>query len=465
MFGRISRFLTLFLQALKGEEHDYTKGSINRAIFLLAVPMIAEMSMEALFAVVDMFFVAKVSVNAVAAVGLTESVLMVIYSIAVGFSMAVTAIVARRVGEKNFDQASDAAFQAILLAVIIGLPLGLLGYFFAGDVLALMGGDADLIEEGSAYAEIMYASNVSIILLFLNNAIFRGAGNASLAMRTLILANGLNILLDPLFIFGWGPVPAMGVQGAALATAIGRTTGVAYQFYHLLKGSSVVKIALRNMIINIKLMVEMVRIALGGVGQFLVESASWIFIVRVVAIFGSSAIAAYAITFRIAAFTLLPSWGLASSAATMVGQNLGAKNPERAERAVWITSLYNTLFLLGVSILLFLFSDQVISFFTTVAEVKSLAIMGLRIICLGYVFFSVGMVMSQAFNGAGDTQTPLWINVAVFWFVQIPLAYVLAVTLDWRGNGVFASIAIAHSLFAIVALWIFRKGKWKTIEV
>jgi len=423
------------------------------------------MIMESLFAVVDVFFVSKVSVNAVATVGLTESVLFIIYSIAVGFSMAVTAFVARRVGEKEFKRAGDAAFQAIFLAIVVSVILGLAGFIYAEDVLRLMGGEEALISEGAGYAQIMYAGNMSIILLFLINAIFRGAGDPSIAMRSLWIANGLNIIVDPLLIFGIGFFPEMGVMGAAVATTLGRSIGVLYQLYHLLSGSSVVRITMDNIVLRVKTIVEMIKVSAGGISQFLIESASWIFLVRVISTFGSEALAGYTIAFRVIVFTLLPSWGMANAAATLVGQNLGAKQPERAATSVWRTAKYNALFLVTVSLIFFLFAQPILSFFTDEPEVKRIGISALEIICLGYIFFSYGMVISQAFNGAGDTRTPMWISLVVFWFIQIPLAYWLSIELNWQSNGVFYSIAIAHSLYAIVSILLFRKGKWKLIQV
>jgi putative MATE family efflux protein len=463
--SKLANIFTLMRYALKGGEHDYTSGSINRAIFLLAVPMIAEMIMESLFAVVDVFFVSKVSVNAVATVGLTESVLFIIYSIAVGFSMAVTAFVARRVGEKNFKRAGDAAFQAIFMAISVSVVLGVAGFIYAEDVLRLMGGEEELISEGAGYAQVMYAGNISIILLFLINAIFRGAGDPSIAMRSLWIANGLNIILDPLLIFGIGFFPEMGVVGAAVATTIGRSIGVIYQLYHLLKGSSVVKITAENFVLRIETIKEMIKVSAAGISQFLIESASWIFLVRVISTFGSEALAGYTIAFRVIVFTLLPSWGMANAAATLVGQNLGAKQPDRAATSVWRTAKYNAFFLVSVSAIFFVFADPILSFFTDIPEVRRIGIDALEIICLGYIFFSYGMVISQAFNGAGDTKTPMWISLVVFWLIQIPLAYWLSVELNLKSNGVFYSIAIAHSLYAIVSIALFRKGKWKLIEV
>lgn len=461
----ISRVFKLFISALKGEETEFTTGSINRAIILLSIPMIAEMIMESLFAVVDVFFVAKVSVNAVATVGLTESVLMIIYSIAVGLSMAVTAIIARRIGEKNYDRANNAAFQAILLALVVGVVLGIPGFLFAEDILRLMGGDSTLIAEGVGYTKIMYAGNLSIILIFLINAIFRGAGNASIAMRSLWIANGLNIILDPLFIFGFGPIPAFGVEGAAIATTTGRSIGVMYQLFHLLNGKAIVRIGWANVVVKWKTIREMIVVSTGGVFQFLVESASWIFLVRVIANFGAEALAGYTIAFRIIVFTLLPSWGMANAAATLVGQNLGAGQPDRAETSAWRTALWNTIFLVAVAIVFFIFANQILALFGATDNVRDIGIQALRIICFGYIFFAYGMVIGQAFNGSGDTYTPLVISLIVFWAIQIPMAYLLAMVYDWGPDGVFFCIAFCHSLYAVIAIALFKRGKWKTVKV
>lgn len=463
--SKILNIYQLFLVAIRGSEKEFTKGSINRAIFLLSIPMIGEMVMESLFAVADVFFVSQVSVNAVATVGLTESVLMIIYSVAIGLSIATTAIVSRRVGEKNFKRANDAGFQSIFLACIIGALLGGIGYYYAADILRLIGGEQDLIDEGVGFTKIMFAGNLSIFLLFLNNAIFRGAGDASIAMKSLWLANGLNLILDPLLIFGWGPVPAYGVEGAAIATTLGRSIGVIYQTYHLLNKRGIIKIGWENVVIRFKTVIELIKISMAGMGQFLIETASWIFLVKVMSLFGSEALAGYTIAFRVIVFTILPSWGMSNAAATLVGQNLGAGKPGRAEQSVWRTALYNMIFLGAVSVVFYVAADPIISIFTSEANVKSIATSALKIICLGYVFFAYGMVISQAFNGAGDTKTPLFVNFFVFWLIQIPLAYWLSVHLDWQANGVFFSIAFCHSLHAVICVMLFRRGKWKTIQV
>jgi putative MATE family efflux protein len=427
--------------------------------------MIAEMLMESLFAVVDVYFVSKVSVNAVATVGLTESVLMIIYSIAVGLSMAATAIVARRIGEKDPKRASSAAFQALILSVTIGIVLGTVGLIFAGDILKLMGGEPELIEEGIGYTQIMYGGNLSILLLFLINGIFRGAGNAAIAMRSLWLANGINIILDPILIFGLGSIPEFGVAGAAIATTTGCSIGVIYQLYHLFNGKSIIHIAWHNIVLRWKTMKELIKVSSGGIAQFLIESASWIFLVRVVSEFGADALAGYTIAFRIIVFTLLPSWGMANAAATLVGQNLGAKQPDRAETSVWRTAMYNGGFLLVVSIVFFVFAEPILSIFTDVAAVQEIGKSALQIICFGYVFFSYGMVVGQAFNGAGDTRTPMWISLVVFWIIQIPLAWWLAMSLGLESDGVFISIAVCHSIYAVIAMVLFKRGKWKLVKV
>ncbi len=455
----------LFVQALKGSEKEFTSGSINRAIFLLSIPMIAEMVMESLFAVIDVFFVSQVSVNAVATVGLTESVLMIIYSVAIGLSIATTAVVARRIGEKDFKRAADAGFQSIFLAVMLSVVLGVAGYFGAEHVLRLMGGEEELIQEGVGYTRVMFAGNMSIMLLFLINAIFRGAGDASIAMRSLWIANGLNIILDPILIFGWGPFPEMGVAGAAVATTIGRSCGVLYQSYFLFNGKSLIKIGWSNVVIRMKTLLELIRISFGGMGQFLIESASWIFLVRVMSLFGAEALAGYTIAFRVIVFTILPSWGLSNAAATLVGQNLGAGEPQRAESSVWRTALFNMIFLGLVSVVFYLAAKPIIGIFTQEAAVMDIGVSALHIICFGYVFFAYGMVISQAFNGAGDTKTPLIVNFFVFWVIQIPLAYWLAVMLDWQAEGVFFTIALCHSLQAVISIILFRRGNWKKITV
>ena len=461
----IKSIILNFGQAVKGGEQDFTSGSINKAIFMLSVPMILEMVMESLFAVVDVFFVSKVSVNAVATVGLTESVLMIVYSIAVGLSMATTALVARRIGEKKPEEGAVVAVQAILLALSLSLIIGLIGGIFAPDILRLMGGEESLVEEGYGYTRIIFLGNATIMLIFLINAVFRGAGDASIAMRSLWISNILNMMLDPIFIFGLGPIPAFGVEGAAIATTIGRGTGVMYQIYSLAKGTGVIRVTLKVIKLRLDVITNLVKVSIGGILQFLIETASWIFLVRIIAEFGSAALAGYQIAFRIIIFTLLPSWGMSNAAATLVGQNLGANKPERAESSVWRTALYNVVFLTFVGLVFYVFARQFVGIFTSVDDVMVHGILALQIICFGYVFFAYGMVMVQAFNGAGDTRTPTIMNIFIFWVFQIPFAYWMSIHLNLGPVGVFWAIAIAHSIVAVVGVIIFKRGRWKLVKV
>lgn len=463
-----SRFATIlqsFKEALNGEEKEYTSGSIDKAIFMLSVPMILEMSMESLFALSDAFFVSRLGKDAIATVGLTESMLYLIYSMAIGVSMATTAIVARRIGEKNKYGAAHAGMQAIYIGVAVSVLIGIAGVLYAQDLLLLMGASPELVAENYLYTSIMLGGNVVILLLFLINGIFRGAGDASIAMRSLWLANFMNILLDPLLIYGLGPIPGMGLKGAAIATTIGRGLGVCYQLYHLYKGKGMIRILRKHMGIDLPIIGSLLRLAAGGTAQFLIASASWIFLVRIIARFGSDAIAGYTIGIRMISFTILPAWGMSNAAATLVGQNLGAKQPERAERSVWRTAFFNMLFLVSVAVVFFIAAPQIIGLFSDEPMVLKYGIECLRYVCMGYFFYGYGMVLAQAFNGAGDTRTPTLINLFGFWVFQIPLAYVLATTLGWGPKGVFWAIAIAESAMAVAAMLIFRRGKWKTVEV
>ena len=461
----MQKIIDLFTEALKGEEKEYTTGSIRRAIVLLSIPMILEMMMESLFAVVDVYFVGKVSVDAVATVGLTESVVMLVYSVAIGLSTAATAVVARRVGENNKKGAREAAVQAIMIGVVLSTVMGIIGAYFAEDILRLMGAEESVIATGVGYTRIIFGTNVVILLLFLLNGIFRGAGDASLAMRSLWLANGLNIILDPLLIFGFGPIPAMGVEGAAIATSIGRGCGVLFQLYILFRGSGIIKIAWRHFRVQWKIVYNLLDIALGGTLQFLIASASWIFLVRIISEFGSEVVAGYTFALRLIIFTILPSWGMANAAATLVGQNLGAQKPERAESSVWKTAYYNMIFLLVVSIIYFIWAESFMRFFTQEQVVIDVGVICLRIMCAGYVFFAYGMVISQAFNGAGDTRTPTLMNFVCFWLVEIPVAYLLALHWGWGPEGAFWAIAISETLLAIICIVLFRRGKWKLVKV
>jgi len=374
-------------------------------------------------------------------------------------------MVARRVGEKNYNEASDAAVQAIILAICVSTFVGILGFLYAKDILGLMGASQDLIDEGYGYTKWMIGGNLTITLLFLLNAIFRGAGDASLAMKSLWLANGLNMILDPLFIFGIGPFPEMGVEGAAIATNIGRGAGVLFQLYLLFRGSSVVRIGWENIKLRIDVIWRLINISIGGIGQYLIGTASWLFMVRIVSIFGSEALAGYTIAIRIVMFSILPSWGMSNAAATLVGQNLGAQRPDRAEQAVWKCSKFNLYFLGLISVVFFIFADNLIMIFNTDQNVVYNGMLALRYIVSGYIFFAYGMVIGQAFNGAGDTRTPTIINFFLYWMLQLPLAYVIAVWADIGPEGVFIAIVVTEVLLSVVYVWFFRKGRWKTVEI
>ena len=461
----MKKLLKTFLLAVKGTEKEFTTGNINRAIFLLAVPMILEMVMESLFAVVDAFFVAKISMEAVATVGLTETVITLVYSLGIGVSMAATAMVARRIGEHDPEAAAKAAGQAILLAVSISAFISLIGWFYAEDILRLMGGSEHLVSSGVGYTRIALCSNVVIMLLFLLNGIFRGAGDASIAMRSLWISNGLNIVLDPLFIFGIGPFPELGVTGAAVATTIGRGSGVLFQLFILFNGRSLVKLGWRHLKYRATLLSRLINISAGGTGQYLIGSASWIFLMRIIAEFGEEVVAGYTIAIRLLIFTILPSWGMANAAATLVGQNLGAQQADRAETSVWRTARFNMFFLLLVGIIYFFSAESLIHIFTDDPIAVNSGVLSLRIICAGYPAFAYGMVISQAFNGAGDTRTPTFINFICFWLVEIPLAYTLAIYLGIGESGSYWAVAISESLLALICVYWFKKGFWKKVEV
>lgn len=457
--------LKIIWEAILGEEKSYTTGSINRAIVLLSIPMILEMIMEALFAVVDVFFVSKVSVNAVATIGLTESVITLVYSIAMGLSLATTAMVSRRIGEGDHERASIAAVQAIAITFFFSLVISIAGVVFARDILTLMGGSEELIREGIWYTRLIFGGNIVIMFLFLLNAIFRGAGDAAIAMRALWIANILNIILDPCFIFGWGPFPEMGVTGAAVATNIGRGVGVLFQLYVLLRGKVIVNIARRHLTIAWEVIRGILKVSVGGMSQHIIASASWIFLMRIIAEFGEDALAGYTISIRLLIFALLPAWGVANAAATLVGQNLGAGQPDRAETSVWRSAFFSMVFLLGVSVLYFVMAGPLVRFFHTDPEVVQYGVASLKIICLGYVFYAYGMVISQAFNGAGDTKTPTWLNFICFWLLQIPMAYLLGITWNIGPNGVFWAVAISESILAVMGIYVFRLGKWKLVQI
>ncbi len=461
----IKGVLSLLKLSLTGENQDYTTGSIRRAIFLLAIPMMLEMLMESLFAVVDIFFVGKLGSEAVSAVGLTESMLTIVYSVAIGLSMAATAVVARRVGEKNPEQAARSAAQAMLIGVAISVLISLVGIFFAADLLQLMGASSSIIATGTAYTRIALGSNVVIMLLFLINGIFRGAGDASIAMRSLIIANVCNIIFCPIFIQGLGPIPALGLTGAAVATLCGRSLGVLYQLYHLLKGNGVIHLVKSYFVPVGSIIKAILDIAWTGTLQFIIASGSWIFMVRIISGFGETAIAGYTLAIRLIIFFIMPAWGLSNAAATLVGQNLGAQQPERAEQSVWQTAKYSTLFMIGVSLLFWFGGDTILSWMNSDSAVVKEASTALRIISLGYVFYGVGMVVTSSFNGAGDTKTPTWINFFGFWLFQIPMAYLFAKTFNGGTTGVFLAILLAETAIAIAGIILFKKGKWKKVQL
>lgn len=451
--------------AVSGSEKNFTSGSINRAIFMLSVPMIIEMIMESLFAVIDIYFVGKVSVNAIATVALTESVIMIVYALSIGFSMAATAMVARRVGENKPEEATNVAVQAIFITIITSLIFSAAGMFFAKDILTLMGGEKDLVEEGYGYTMIMLAGNATIMLLFLINAIFRGAGDASIAMRVLIVSNCLNIVLDPILIFGFGPIPAFGIEGAAIATTIGRGIGVLYQLAVLTGAKGIVQVKLKHLKIHWPTMWKIVKVSVGGIGQYMIGTLSWLFLVRISAVFGAEVLAGYAVAFRIIMFTILPSWGLSNAAATLVGQNLGAGQPDRAERSVWKCAFYNMIFLGLISVVFITWAEEFVEIFSSEPEVIKYGALALRVISCGYIFFAYGMVIGQAFNGAGDTKTPTIINLFCFWLFELPMAYVMAVYLGLGPIGIFLAIAIASTALAVASIVIFKKGRWKLVEI
>ncbi|WP_020601948.1 MATE family efflux transporter [Spirosoma spitsbergense] len=461
----MTRFIRLFLAALRGSESNFTSGSINRAIFLLSVPMILEMVMESLFAVVDVFFVAKINTEAIATVGLTESVLTLVYSIAIGLSTAATALVARRIGEQNSRGAGRAVGQVILVSVILAVVMGVPGFLFAGTILRLMGGNEQLIANGTGFTRMIFISSPAIILLYTLSGCLRGAGDASMAMRSLWLANGVNILLCPVFIFGLGPFPEMGVLGSAVATTTGRTIGVIYQLIALSRRKGAIQLLQTDMAPDASIIRNLLGLAVGGASQFLVGSASWIFLTRLLATFGSDVVAGYTIAIRIIVFTILPSWGMANAAATLVGQNLGAGFPDRAETSAWRAAFCNMIFLAAVGIGFFLGATQIVGLFDSNPRVVDVAVQGLRIFCLGYLFMAYGMVLSQSLNGAGDTRTPTLINIVCFWLVEIPLAYTLAHVLHWGPSGVFWSVATSEILMAVLSIFVFRRGRWKTVQV
>jgi len=451
--------------AIRGTGADYTRIPLRRAVFLLAVPMVLELVLESAFAVVDIYFVAKLGSSAVATVGLTETFLFLLYAVAIGLAMAVTAVVARRVGEQRAEEAALSAMQSIWVAVLISVPFSLVGIVWAQDLLRWMGGDVWTVEHGYRYTQWMLGGNVVIMLLFVINAIFRGAGDAANAMRVLWVANGLNIVLDPILIFGLGPIPAMGIEGAAIATNIGRGAGVLMQLWILFGGGRHIRIGRSRIVWHARLMWQIVRTSLGGVGQMIVAMTAWVFLMRILASVSNEAVAGATIAIRIMMFTLMPAWGMSNAAATLVGQNLGAERPDRAQAAVWRIGWYNMAFTLAVSVVYFLWHDELIALFTDDSRVIAIGGEWLRILSYSYFVYGWWMVTVQAFNGAGDTVTPTRINLVFFWLIQIPLCYVLALPLGWAQSGVFWGVFVSETSVGLFTLWLFSRGRWKTVKV
>ncbi len=452
-------------EALRGSHQDYTTGSLNRSILLLAIPMVLEMVLESLFAVVDVFWVSRLGANAIATVGLTESVLTLVFAVGMGLGMSTTAMVARRIGEKDQDGAAVSAVQAIFLGLIASVVMGVPFFFLAPKLLAVMGASPAIIASGVNYTRIALGGSGIVLLLFLNNAIFRGAGDAAIAMRLLWVSNILNLILDPCLIFGLGPFPKMGIAGAALATFSGRGIGVLYQFYRLGKGTERLRILARNMRIQADVLWRLIRVSITGILQFLIGQASWIGLVRIVSLFGAPALAGYTIAIRIVIFYILPAWGLSNAAATLVGQSLGARDLQRARTAVLRTGLWNVAFLGSVGVVFIVLAPWVIHLFTDDPGVVPVAVNCLRIFCCGNIAYAYGMVLMQAFNGSGDTLTPTYINLFGFWILEIPLAWYLAMHTTMRVNGVFVSVVVAQSVIVLISLVLFRRGRWMTQKI
>lgn len=454
-------FWSAVREALRGSHQDFTTGSLNRSILLLAIPMVLEMVLESLFAVVDVFWVGRLGADAVAIVGLTESLIALVFAIGLGLALSTTAMVARRIGERDPEGAAIAGVQAIVIGLVISLGMGIPAAIFAPELLKVMGASPTLVAEGSDYARIALGGCGAIIMLFLNNGIFRGAGDAAIAMRLLWVSNIINLILDPCLIFGLGPFPRLGVTGAAFATLSGRSIGVLYQFYRLLKGSERIRVLARNLRVDMKVMLRLLRVSLSGMLQFAIGNASWIILVRIISVFGSASVAGYTVAIRIVIFFILPSWGLSNAAATLVGQNLGARHPDRAAKAVWRTGFYNMLFLGSIGIFFIVFAAPVVKLFVDDPTVIPIAALALRTFSCGNVGYAYGMVMLQAFNGAGDTVTPTIVNFFGFWVLELPIAWWMAVGLHLHAEGAFVAVVIAEGAMAAAGIVLFRRGRWK----
>ncbi|MDD4108132.1 MAG: MATE family efflux transporter [Prolixibacteraceae bacterium] len=464
-FPKLKPLWTDIRESISGTDRDFTETNLGHAIFILAVPMVLEMVMESVFAIVDIFFVSRLGANAVATVGITESVMTIVYAIGSGLSMATTALVARRTGEKRKNEAGVVAFQAILVGVMVSMAIALPGVLFAREFLTIMGATEQMSEEGMMYPAIMFGGNAVIMLLFIINAVFRSSGDAAISMRVVWIANIINLILDPLLIFGFGPVPALGLTGAAIATTTGRGIAVIWQFYLLFRGRYRIRLYLNSIRVKAKVMIELLQISGGGILQNLIATSSWIFLVRIIALDGPDALAGYTIAIRIILFSLLPAGGVSNAAATLVGQNLGAERPDRAERSVWITSRVNMIFMGILSLILILFPEFFIRLFISDIPVVESGALALKIISFGFIFYALGMVLIQGFNGSGDTFTPTLINVVCFWLIEIPMAYFLAVSLNMGLTGASISIVTSESLLAVIAFFQFKKGRWKLRQV
>ena len=448
-------------ESLSDNEVDYTRGAVGRALGLLAIPMMLEMAMESIFAVVDIAFVSRLGTDAVAAVGITEALITVLYAIAMGLGMSVTAMVSRRIGAKDREGAAKVTGQAIWTGGLLSVVIGIFGVIFARDLLVLMGASDNVVREGEGFTAVLLGGSASIVYLFLLNAAFRGAGDAAVALRSLWIANGINIILDPCFIFGLGPFPEMGVTGAAVATTIGRSIGVIYQLYYLFNGRGRLAFHFRHLALARDLIKRMLIISIGGVGQFLITTASWVVLMRIVAMYGSGPIAAYTIALRMIEFVILPAWGLGNAAATLVGQNLGANLPERAEQSAWQAAKYNTVFMTVVGSMMLLAAPSITGLFSSDPEVLRYGTNCLRIMGIGFPMYAIGMITIQALNGAGDTASPSALNLLAFWIVQIPLALWLAERVGYGPNGVFIAIVFSESLLTVLSIIVFRRGRWK----